>query len=703
MKFLRYIQKKRRAMLAMAAFTLFASPFTAHASNITTKAGVTLNPTDNVYNIAVQKKLSNTVGVNKFTHFELDNGQIANMQFDKLQTLANLVDNRIGINGTVNALRNGKIGGNLYFLSPNGIAVGSSGVINAGAFTGMAVSQSYFDKLSKIESGSEFMTQLAPKNIEYNNDPDKGIDIQGVINAPGGIHLYASKIDVGKNAILRTDVSEVDFTKVVNIEGVDSGITEGLDASYKNGDIVLKAHAEHVADDNNITNFEKLIEGDSNFSEWKKITDREATINVDGKIISAGDVSINAESVTTFSEGSNFNIVSQTGILDALLGSLGIDVAADFAKKTNTATVNIGKTADIYSKGDMDIGATSNLEVTINATTPAAKSGTTKATDWIPATSVAVISATNKATVNIDGKLESEGAMAINATATTSLSAKANSATVVGKTDSEKGVKEDSHYIAVSVIDGETEAEVNINSGSEIKVGGSDSKDAKAFSATATTDNTISNSATAATKATSIESEVVGQNDDVATTTAVNVTNYSATANVNVDRAITATNGGINLDATNTFSNSMSAGTVTGREVKPMKNWTEVAGPDFLNSISNNLVSKLTSKLQKATSNVPEGGGGSTLSKLFNGNYLKTGITVGVFLQDNDAKVNVKNKAVLNAKKDIDISAKNDISSLGFNVTSTVNNQTSNQKTDAMIGLGVLYSEITNNSDIVND
>ena len=698
MKFLRYIQKKRRAMLALAALTIFSSPFTAHASNITTKAGETLKPTNNIYNIPVQKKLSNQVGVNKFTDFNLDKGQIANIQFNKLQTVANLVDNKISINGTVNALRDGKIGGNLYFLSPNGIAVGSSGVINAGAFTGMAVSQSYFNKLSKIESGSEFMTQLAPKNIEYNNDPDKGVDIQGVINAPGGISLYATKIDVGKNAILRTDVEKVDFTKVVNIEGVDSGITEGFDVSYKDGDIVLKAHAEHVADDNLITN----ISGDT-ASQWEKVTDREATINVDGKIISAGNVSINADAVTTFSEGSYFNIISQTGFADALLGNLGLDVAVDFAKKTNKANVNIGKTADIYSKSNMDIGATGTLNVTINATTPAVKSGTTKVTDGLAATSVAVISASNEATVNIDGKLKSDGTMAINAKATTSLSSTANTSTLVGKEAGEKGVKEDTNYIAISVIDGDTKAEVNINSENEIIVGGNDSKDTKAFSATAKTENTITNSATAATAATSIGSTTLTENDDIATTTAVNFTDYSATANVNVNSKINAKKGGINLDATNTFKNSLTASTVTGRAVKPMENWAEVAGPDFLNSISNNLAGKLTSYFQKAASNIPKEGGGSTFSKLFNGEYLKTGISVGVFLQDNNAKVNVGKKITLNAQNDIDISAKNDITSQNFNLTSTVNNQTSKQKTNAMIGLGVLVSDITNNADIVND
>jgi len=72
-------------------------------------------------------------------------------------------------------------------------------------------------------------------------------------------------------------------------------------------------------------------------------------------------------------------------------------------------------------------------------------------------------------------------------------------------------------------------------------------------------------------------------------------------------------------------------------------------------------------------------------------------------LQDNNAKVNVDKKATLNAKNNIDIAAKNDITSQAFNVTSTVNNKTAKQKTDSMIGLGVLFSDITNNADIVND
>ncbi len=265
--------------------------------------------------------------------------------------------------------------------------------------------------------------------------------------------------------------------------------------------------------------------------------------------------------------------------------------------------------------------------------------------------------------------------MAINAAAKTSLSATAQTATTISEEDAEKGIKEDSNYIAVGVIVGDTQAEVNINSGDEIKVGGKDTNDAKAFKATATTENTISNSVTASSE------------NGTTTNTAVNVTSYNASATVNVNRAINAENGGINLDATNTFENSLEASNVIGKAGESSKNWAEVEGTDFLDSLTSQLAKSVISLFKKSGENVPN----------------KAGVTVGVFNQENNAKINMGSKADLTAAKNIDINAKNEISSLSFNVESAVNNQTSAQKSPVMIGLGVLVSNITNNADIIQD
>ena len=108
----------------------------------------------NVYNIYAQEiATKGDFGVNRFNKFNIDNGTVANMYFNHkggtqtVSNLVNLVKDRININGTVNAIKNGKIDGNLYFISKNGMAVGSTGVINTGSLTGLAVSSSYFNDL----------------------------------------------------------------------------------------------------------------------------------------------------------------------------------------------------------------------------------------------------------------------------------------------------------------------------------------------------------------------------------------------------------------------------------------------------------------------------------------------------------------------------------------------------------------------------
>ena len=762
MKFLRYLQKKRRAMLAMAALTLFAYPFSAQASTITTKDGKTLTPKNKVYNIEVQKKLSEQVGINKFKDFSLDKGHIANMQFGKLQTLANLVDNKININGTVNALRDGKIGGNLYFLSPNGIAVGASGVINAGSFTGAAVDKDYFDKLSGITGASEFMAELDPSKIQFNNDPEKGIDIQGVINAPGGIALYGTKIDIGSGAILRTDVSEVDFKKVVNVEDVDSGITGGLDAEYKDGDIVLKAYAEEILDASTLTTEEEVKKATE---KWEKISEREAAINVDGKIRSANDVSINAESTVVFVENENFNAVTQTPIIGGLLKKANLDASVNYARKSSKATVNIGKTADIYSEGNMDISATSTLNVTIETVTPAVG----KSKKWIPATAVGVIVANNEAVVNVEGKLESKGTMAINANATTNLNVDAKTKTSFepksddSNSDSNNDSNNDSSqeensadntedrfYVAVGVISGTTKAEVNIKSGDEIKVGGEDGKDEngneiKAFAANAITENNLSISANASSK----EKSTIN--------TAVGVVSYTSDAIINVDRAITAENGSVNLNATNTTINNGNISNVLGSEVAPFENpfiinpeenndsagggdsqgGNDQGGNDqggngqggdvtslvkgILNSdeaksfveeaksAGKELLEGLKTKLKELVkgnksgedsddenATVPNKVGGSTFSKVLDGEYLKAGVAVGVISEKNTAAVNVKNNAKITAKNEVAVNSVTNIDRQNISVESDVNNLKDTQKTASMVGLGVLVTDINN-------
>ena len=78
------------------------------------------NSADKVAHIFAEQA-SGTTGLNRFKYFDVGAGQIANLYFQKkngdpLNTLVNTVESQISISGTVNAVRNNKIGGNLYFL-----------------------------------------------------------------------------------------------------------------------------------------------------------------------------------------------------------------------------------------------------------------------------------------------------------------------------------------------------------------------------------------------------------------------------------------------------------------------------------------------------------------------------------------------------------------------------------------------------------
>lgn len=128
----------QKIVSAVTAIGFVMQPVAALASTITRADKPDVNlATSPVTKIFAENVFGN-VAINKFDKFQLDANHIANMYFgtsekNNVGNLVNFVDSRIDINGTVNAIQNKKIGGNLFFFSSDGMAVGKTGVINAGA------------------------------------------------------------------------------------------------------------------------------------------------------------------------------------------------------------------------------------------------------------------------------------------------------------------------------------------------------------------------------------------------------------------------------------------------------------------------------------------------------------------------------------------------------------------------------------------
>lgn len=277
----------QRIISAMTAVGFIMQPIAGFAQSINkVDNNGSIEVSGNVTKIWADKVVANAA-INEFKDFQLDANKIANMYFNTKNSsgsdaanLVNFVNSRIDINGTVNAVRNSKIGGNLFFLSKEGMVVGKSGVINTGALYVMTpaagidnitgtnskeFAYTYEGLKSQFAGGMEnkipdTLDRMMNLNIPLNASGT--ISVLGKINAANDVKLAAAKIAVGKNvsgeavfdtaadgivseAAIKTGIE--DFSNFVNIDGLSAGLGNDLTATADgNGDIVLAAKAEYV-------------------------------------------------------------------------------------------------------------------------------------------------------------------------------------------------------------------------------------------------------------------------------------------------------------------------------------------------------------------------------------------------------------------------------------------------------------------------
>lgn len=210
------------------------------------------------------EQASGTVGLNRFTKFDVGANQIANLYFQTsanaptFDTLVNTVESQISISGTVNAVRNSKIGGNLYFLSPEGMVVGAGGVINAGSLTviGANLRSGGENSTPYFSTAAEAAARIQSNNFDYNNNAP--IVVNGQINTMTGIDLRAAHIALKKvndgQFITPTLQTGVVFKNTVNTNGFGIDNTDKLTVTKDtNGNIIFKDSSNANADLNGAT------------------------------------------------------------------------------------------------------------------------------------------------------------------------------------------------------------------------------------------------------------------------------------------------------------------------------------------------------------------------------------------------------------------------------------------------------------------
>lgn len=163
---------------------------------------------------------------NSFQSFSVGKGTTANLFLPNgTLNLINLVrDQRTTIDGILNAIKDGKIGGNVYFANPNGFLVSASGIVNVGSLSLSTPTPAFIDNFFTApgspndDSVASLLSGTAPRN-RYGS-----ISIQGQVNAIDGIALSAGAINVGGTLYsgARFVGSMPNFTDVVNANGLTS-------------------------------------------------------------------------------------------------------------------------------------------------------------------------------------------------------------------------------------------------------------------------------------------------------------------------------------------------------------------------------------------------------------------------------------------------------------------------------------------------
>ena len=160
------------------------------------------------YDITNQQ-VNNGNALNKFTDFALTQHDVANLHMGEANHQINVVKNKIDIDGVVNAIKDNKIGGDVYFFSNAGIAVGENGVFNVGRLT-LGTNTTYGEGL--YNGGME--SHLQKTAAEQAKAVAGGSDISfkkrgGKVYAQGDVIVGAGDVSLN-GATVRTHVDNAD-------------------------------------------------------------------------------------------------------------------------------------------------------------------------------------------------------------------------------------------------------------------------------------------------------------------------------------------------------------------------------------------------------------------------------------------------------------------------------------------------------------
>ena len=174
-------------------------------------------------------RTSTLAGGNAFNSFQAFNVLAATTtNLHVPSSAANLInivrDERTNIDGVLNSIKDGRIGGKLWFANPHGFIVGAGGTVNVGSLNVSTPTQQFVENffLAPGSPSAMAVSSLLDGTAPRNNNG--AISIQGKLNAIDGVTLSAGTVNVGGVVFAgaRFVGTAPSFTDVVNANGMAS-------------------------------------------------------------------------------------------------------------------------------------------------------------------------------------------------------------------------------------------------------------------------------------------------------------------------------------------------------------------------------------------------------------------------------------------------------------------------------------------------
>lgn len=633
----------QKIVSAVTAIGFVMQPVAALASTITrTDGGPNVSFNNGVADVFAGKVVGD-VAINQFKEFQLDANNIANMYFgvDKdgnAGNLVNFVDSRIDINGTVNAIQNKKIGGNLFFFSSDGMAVGKTGVINAGALYVATPTKTAFDDYKKLDTEDKFNTIIKDEGFAQIPINASGtISVLGKVNAVNAVNLRAAKIGVGKNvsenaigdvaagatatgASISTGV--VNFKDIVNTNKVKSGLSGTALTAKKtgSGDIVLAAYNNYDDNYRVLDDFSKIagakVEAElsvakdavvnaagkaklsaqalnnvevktskqydkdytpsttTNSHLYGQIVTTNATVNVDGTV-EAKQVDITADAVNRYISAES-SVLNTHNVTSNIVGALTANLDASYAVLNSKAEVNVGQNAVINAKGT-DTPNSENKVVK-----PALNIKANSSVEAGAGASTALLKVMNVAGTNIIpaaavtySETHNEAAVNIDGT----LKSEKGGASVTALADSKVNSEAKATTMDVSENPNLGDVALNITTG--------DNKSSVTIGKTAQMTELQKDVNIEAKSVNSVLTKAeVSTGEKAVVATAINVTDYDSKANVNINGNVSSKDGSLSINAENVLTdNTVIANNAMGSSAFMKGLVTNIKGTQSLDSL----------------------------------------------------------------------------------------------------------------------